>query len=188
MLLCIEENNKMEADKLRAIVEQYMGVSIMIRTRRRREVEARMLFSKILKEDCNYSLSAIGRCLNKDHCSAIHYIKTINQLLKYDKVLYDKYVKIKSLFLEDESDEVINQDQLKYKIVFLEESLEEVMKHRNDLIDFKEKLHRIMPIINLVLERTPHGMEDKVERKMRTMFNGLDVSQIHNIDELTERE
>jgi len=172
------------AEKLKALVDQCLQVSIMEDTRKRDTVEARMIFSKILREDFSYSYQSIGRYLSKDHATILHYVRSINQISRYDKVLYDKYVKIKSLFLEDESDEVINQDQLKYKIVFLEESLNEVMKHRNDLIDFKEKLHRIMPIVNLVLERTPHGLEGEVERKMRTMFNGLDVSKIHKINEL----
>jgi hypothetical protein len=177
-----------DVKRLKSIVEVNLNVSIMKDTRKRVNVEARMIFSKIIRDDLKASYPYIAKYLKKNHATIIHYVSSIDRYTKYDKALYDKYVKIKSLFLQDETDEEVNLNQLKSKVIFLEESLAEVMDQRNTLIDFKEKLHRIMPIVNLVLERVPTGMESTVERKMRTMFNGLDVSQIHKTNERSSRE
>tara|TARA_R100001244_G_scaffold13909_1_gene15570 strand:+ start:1489 stop:1893 length:405 start_codon:yes stop_codon:yes gene_type:complete len=76
--------------KTREVVNYIFCVDILTKSRKRDVVNARMIYSKILR-DKHLSYNVIGKSILKNHASIIHYIKSIDWLLAYDKPLLNKY-------------------------------------------------------------------------------------------------
>ena len=130
-------------EKLKDIVSKVFDTDINIKTRKRNNVEARMIFSKILREDGN-TFESIGNAINKDHSTIVYYVNQASVLIKQSIELSDKYLECKNCYI-DNLDVVL--PQMKYD--------------------------ELKNIINLVAERTHVGKEEFIERKINQMFNGI---------------
>ena len=79
------------------IVCEYFKIDVEMLTSKSRKrnvcVFPRCIVSKILREHTSHSLNEIGQLLNKDHCSIIHMIKTMDDALslKYKDSLVIAY-------------------------------------------------------------------------------------------------
>jgi excinuclease UvrABC helicase subunit UvrB len=161
-------------EKLKEIVSQVFETDINIKTRKRNNVEARMIFSKILREDGS-TLQAIGKAINKDHSTVIYYVNQASNLIKQSIELSNKYLECKNCYINN-LDVVLPQmkyDELKNEVVELKALINQLTTERNEIIKVKEKYNRIKKIINLVAERTHVGKEEFIERKINQMFNGI---------------
>ena len=161
-------------EKLKEIVSQVFDTDINIKTRKRNNVEARMIFSKILREDGS-TLQAIGKAINKDHSTVIYYVNQASNLIKQSIELSNKYLECKNCYINN-LDVVLPQmkyDELKNEVVELKALINQLTEERNEIIKVKEKYNRIKKIINLVAERTHVGKEEFIERKIKEMFNGI---------------
>lgn len=161
-------------EKLKEIVSKVFDTNINIKTRKRNNVEARMIFSKILREDGN-TFESIGNAINKDHSTIVYYVNQASVLIKQSIELSDKYLECKNCYI-DNLDVVLPQmkyDELKNEVVELKALINQLTEERNEIIKVKEKYNRIKKIINLVAERTHVGKEEFIERKINQMFNGI---------------
>ena len=161
-------------EKLKEIVSQVFDTDINIKTRKRNNVEARMIFSKILREDGN-TFESIGKAINKDHSTIVYYVNQASVLIKQSIELSDKYLECKNCYI-DNLDVVLPQmkyDELKDEVVELKFLVNKLASERNEIIKVQEKYNRIKKIINLVAERTHVGKEEFIERKINEMFNGI---------------
>ena len=161
-------------EKLKEIVSKVFGTDINIKTRKRNNVEARMIFSKILREDGN-TFESIGKAINKDHSTIVYYVNQASVLIKQSIELSDKYLECKNCYI-DNLDVVLPQmkyDELKSEVIELKFLCNRLATERNEIIKVQEKYNRIKKIINLVAERTHFGKEEFVERKINEMFNGI---------------
>ena len=161
-------------EKLKEIVSQVFDTDINIKTRKRNNVEARMIFSKILREDGN-TFESIGKAINKDHSTIVYYVNQASVLIKQSIELSDKYLECKNCYI-DNLDVVLPQmkyDELKDEVVELKFLVNKLASERNEIIKVQEKYNRIKKIINLVAERTHVGKEEFIERKINQMFNGI---------------
>ena len=82
-----------------AIVASIWRIDINLltkKTRKREVVEARQVLMKYRKEMMKLSLAQAAEPFGKDHATAIHAIKTVNNLLETDSNFRVKY----ELFLE----------------------------------------------------------------------------------------
>ena len=161
-------------EKLKEIVSQVFDTDINIKTRKRNNVEARMIFSKILREDGS-TLQAIGKAINKDHSTVIYYVNQASVLIKQSIELSDKYLECKNCYI-DNLDVVLPQmkyDELKNEALELKLLINQLTIERNEIIKVQEKYNRIKKIINLVAERTHVGKEEFIEKKINQMFNGI---------------
>ena len=161
-------------EKLKEIVSKVFGTDINIKTRKRNNVEARMIFSKILREDGN-TFESIGKAINKDHSTIVYYVNQASVLIKQSIELSDKYLECKNCYI-DNLDVVLPQmkyDELKDEVVELKFLVNKLASERNEIIKVQEKYNRIKKIINLVAERTHVGKEEFIERKINQMFNGI---------------
>ena len=86
----LKSPTKLYFKKIREVVNYIFGVDIMTKSRKRNVVNARMIYSKILREK-HLSYNIIGKSILKNHASIIHYTKSIDWLLAYDKPLLEKY-------------------------------------------------------------------------------------------------
>ena len=161
-------------EKLKEIVSQVFDTNINIKTRKRNNVEARMIFSKILREDGN-TFESIGKAINKDHSTIVYYVNQASVLIKQSIELSDKYLECKNCYI-DNLDVVLPQmkyDELKNEVLELKLLINQLTIERNEIIKVQEKYNRIKKIINLVAERTHVGKEEFIEKKINQMFNGI---------------
>jgi hypothetical protein len=161
-------------EKLKEIVSQVFDTNINIKTRKRNNVEARMIFSKILREDGN-TFESIGNAINKDHSTIVYYVNQASTLIKQSIELSDKYLECKNCYI-DNLDVVLPQmkyDEIKNEVLELKLLINQLTIERNEIIKVQEKYNRIKKIINLVAERTHVGKEEFIERKINQMFNGI---------------
>ena len=161
-------------EKLKEIVSQVFETNINIKTRKRNNVEARMIFSKILREDGN-TFESIGNAINKDHSTIVYYVNQASVLIKQSIELSDKYLECKNCYI-DNLDVVLPQmkyDELKNEALELKLLINQLTIERNEIIKVQEKYNRIKKIINLVAERTHVGKEEFIEKKINQMFNGI---------------
>ena len=161
-------------EKLKEIVSKVFETNINIKTRKRNNVEARMIFSKILREDGN-TFESIGNAINKDHSTIVYYVNQASVLIKQSIELSDKYLECKNCYI-DNLDVVLPQmkyDELKNEAIELKLLINQLTIERNEIIKVQEKYNRIKKIINLVAERTHVGKEEFIERKINQMFNGI---------------
>jgi chromosomal replication initiation ATPase DnaA len=161
-------------EKLKEIVSKVFDTNINIKTRKRNNVEARMIFSKILREDGN-TFESIGKAINKDHSTIVYYVNQASVLIKQSIELSDKYLECKNCYI-DNLDVVLPQmkyDELKDEVVELKLLVNQLTSERREIIKVQEKYNRIKKIINLVAERTHVGKEEFIERKINQMFNGI---------------
>jgi len=161
-------------EKLKEIVSQVFETNINIKTRKRNNVEARMIFSKILREDGN-TFESIGKAINKDHSTIVYYVNQASSLIKQSIELSDKYLECKNCYI-DNLDVVLPQmkyDELKNEVLELKLLINQLTIERNKTIKVQKKYNRIKKIINLVAERTHVGKEEFIERKINQMFNGI---------------
>ena len=164
------EDQRTDVDVVRNIVEMVTGVSILAKNRKRFVVEARMIYSTLLRE-AGYSLPFIAETLKKDHTTIIHYIQSLKDLKETDIHMMRKYLRCRELFLSEKQpvNLVDDCDKLRLEI--------EIVKAENYLLS--EELNqfkiadenRLRKIMKLIDENTPKGYELIVERKIRKMFD-----------------
>jgi chromosomal replication initiation ATPase DnaA len=161
-------------EKLKEIVSQVFGTDINIKTRKRNNVEARMIFSKILRED-RKTFQYIGNAINKDHATIMYYVNQASILIKQYADIEGKYLECKDCYIND-LDVVLPQmkyDEMENKISELNSLVNKLTSERKEIIKVQKKYNRIKKIINLVAERTHVGKEEFIERKINEMFNGI---------------
>jgi hypothetical protein len=123
-------------DSLKKIINLVFFVDIEDSTRKRRVVDARRAYAKILK-DAGFSYQHIGHTLNKDHSTIIHYVKSVDGLLKYDSVFEKKFILAKKNFLKENKHLMLNSKEDIYAIaISLENQLDKAKKVISEIIDY----------------------------------------------------
>lgn len=171
-------DNNFEITKTLEFVNDFFGFDISIKSRKREIVEARMMYTKLMKRYSKYSLTSIGEPIDKDHATIIHYLKNFTWLRQNDKnfsrkfeMLNDMYDEFRGVwFSEDRFDD-------KKKILFLQDSLQIEQERSERYEGYFKKIKRLDSIIQLIEERTPKGEEEYVEQKINRMFNSIVFSK-----------
>jgi hypothetical protein len=131
------QSKQEEIDELKKIVNDVFLVDIDIKNSKRGVVDARKVYSKILR-DSGYNYELIGETISKDHATIIHYVKNIEYLLSYDKGLRDKYVACKNVFVKKKksiSDQVKKDVDIYVTVVRLTNELQEAVAIKEKLLD-----------------------------------------------------
>ena len=163
-----------EITKTVEFVNEFFGVDISSRSRKREIVEARMMYAKLMKRYSKHSLSAIGAPIGRDHSMIIHYTKNFAWLKKSEPefarkfdTLNDMYEEFRAVwFSEDRYDD-------KSKIVFLQNALSAEQEKVERYEKYLSKIQRLDSIIQLIEQRTPKGEEEYAEQKINRMFNSI---------------
>ena len=173
------EEKKSDADVLKEIVEMVMDAKLMANNRKRCVVEARMVYSNILRE-YSYSLSKIGISLGKDHTTIIHYVSELRKLLDTDNELFKKYNKCREMFMQ-EKDPMISTEKnnVTAQLYRLSLRFDELKQENKDLLqqinnlkkESKPRNKRLDRIFKVIEDSTPIGNEFIIERKIIKMFD-----------------
>ena len=153
-------------EELKKIVNDVFLVDIDIENRKRDVVDARKVYSKILR-DSGYSYELIGKTINKNHATIMHYVKNIEHLMSYDQILRNKYVACKDVFIEKKKsilDQVKKDEDIYLTVARLTNELQEATSNKilDDFVDYIEEYekqrgylpsiydyrHTILPLFN----------------------------------------
>lgn len=105
---------------LKKDVEKAFNASLEAKNRKREVVNARIAFSWICRKFLKLNYSFIGRTIQKDHATIIHYTKNFEGIYKTDlcfRIMYNKLNVEDYLIIEDD------------KIIFEIERLELKINH-----------------------------------------------------------
>ena len=163
-----------EMQQLADIVKSVFNEDVKDKIQRREIVDARMVFSKILRER-GYTYASIGRFLKKDHSTIINYMRNIYSLLTQVNGLMAKYIICRDLFLIDKEVLYINKEEKdnKLSIISLNNQIEKLILERENVTRMETKYKRIEDILSLIDKKTPNGKEKFILKKVNLMFNDI---------------
>ena len=162
-----------EQEHAQRVVEMVMGVRVGDKNRKRQVVEARMMFSSMLR-DMGYSLKEIGSVLKKDHTTIIHYLRKLRELTEVDRSLFKKYIKCRELLMLNEEPVNLEEElgRLRKQVELLKMENYLLSEEKGELIkQLSSDDKRLQKIFKLIEENTQHGYEGIVERKIKKMFD-----------------
>jgi len=174
----IQKLTKKKAHHLRRTIEYVLGVNVTLnKSRKRNVVNARVIFSQILKER-GYSSVCIGKALDKNHATVLHYFKSFTWNVEQDEDLKIGYEEVKYEFEQDYDPLYgLNYPLLKKEIYTLrnknKELYSQIIDTKNLLSKEKRKDSRLEDIMYLIRERTVNGSEEQILRKLKTFYNGI---------------
>jgi len=162
-----------EMNSLKEIISDTTGINIMDKNRFRQVVDARIVFSKIIRER-GYTFSSIARYLSKDHTTIIHYICECNSLIQTNDKIMETYLICRDKFLQDKDALLTYTDKDAVKeMIVLKNDIENLMLKNSRIKNLEIKYERLNEIINLIDKRTPEGDEHRIRKEIMKMFNGL---------------
>lgn len=163
-----------EMQQLADIVKSVFNEDVKDKIQRREIVDARMVFSKILRER-GYTYASIGRFLKKDHSTIINYMRNIYSLLTQVNGLMAKYIICRDLFLIDKEVLYINKEEKdnKLSIISLNNQIEKLILERENVTRMETKYKRIEDILSIIDKKTPNGKEKFILKKVNLMFNDI---------------
>ena len=147
---------KKDSKRLKGIISEVFEIDIMNTSRLARVVDSRRVFLKILHE-LGYTLSAIGKEVNRDHAT-MHYYKRNDHLFDYDANLRYKYIQCRESFLEGMDGSQKNQ-------------IEKLILDKYSVIKLQQKYKRLSNIIDIIDRATYEGGEDLMEQRIGDMIN-----------------
>lgn len=163
-----------EMQQLADIVKSVFNEDVKDKIQRREIVDARMVFSKILRER-GYTYASIGRFLKKDHSTVINYMRNVYSLLTQVNGLMAKYIICRDLFLIDKEVLYINKEEKdnKLSIISLNNQIEKLILERENVTRMETKYKRIEDILSIIDKKTPNGKEKFILKKVNLMFNDI---------------
>ena len=81
----------MELEQIKNIIDKVVGFDIATKKRQIEYVDARRIFYKIARTKTKHSFSSIGKCLNRDHATALHGVKQFDILINQNEFLKYHY-------------------------------------------------------------------------------------------------
>jgi|TARA_R110000796_G_scaffold3472_3_gene13518 hypothetical protein len=169
-----------ETRRLKKITEKAYGVHLSSNRRTRDNVDAKRVFSLIMKER-GYGCSQIGRMLDKTHATVLHYWRTSPGFIDSDIQLAEKYNAISNDFycnIKEMND--VNNEGLTKRMSLLEEENKSTTL-ANKQLEKKIKLltqeidnHKDYEVLyNIIRERTKPKTQSFIAKKLNTFYNGV---------------
>ena len=155
---------KMEA--LSQIVNREFEANIFNNSKKQNNVNARKVFCKILN-DIGFSWEDICGFMKKSYGVYMYYMGDVENLLKYNPEVKEKYLECKDLFFVTIKQVV--QEQYEY-VPSRSVKMDYSVWDRNSLEKVEDKYDRIRKINELVDINTPFGKEHLVFEKLVQVF------------------
>lgn len=171
-----------EIEAVRLAVESVMSIDIFDRKRSHHIVEARMIFTSILK-DRKHSYYSIAKYLGRDHSTVMYYYSSIKDLIRVNKNVLKNYTKCQEELLIKEDYLNLNNNKdylllevevLRSKVKILEQENKELInKNEESIKDFTfDNKNRLTKVFKFIDENTPEGREHVIYRRIKKLFNG----------------
>lgn len=153
-------------------VERTTALSIRGKSRQQRYVRARMIYCRIARNITNYSFSEIGRLINRDHASAIHY----NKRFEIDIWKDHKWRPIYISCLNQISD--VDLPDLPYRPDTMEALIDKISEIQDKFLEYKKDVERRekeeKPLLD-IYRQMPQEQKDRLLFQAKTL---LKVSEV----------
>ena len=90
----------MNKETIKKLVEQYYELDITRQTRKRKYVEARAMYYRLVRDNTRLSLECIGKTVNRDHASVLHGVNTLSDWVETDPTIRGRYILLKNQLKE----------------------------------------------------------------------------------------
>ena len=165
------EELKHEKMELMRIVNAVFSTELLNKRRYQSNVEARMVFSKILTER-GHSLVSIGKFLNKNHSTIIYYNRHLSDLLEQLPNLFRQYLECRESFSNGREPIVaMREREMKMKLSELKEMSAALSKENIELKIALKKYRRHEKIVDLLCSSVKVGDEVGVYNRINAMLN-----------------
>jgi len=128
---------------LKQIVNETFMIDIVNNSRKVSYVDGRKVYC-ILMRELGFGYEHIGKTINKDHSTIVHYVKSAFYLIEYDKMFKYMYNACKKKYLsKDLSVQIKSDNEVHLALIELEEKLEkQIVDKKNQLLQFIEHLEK----------------------------------------------
>lgn len=158
------------------LVEKYLDVNLLSKSRKQENVYGRMIYYKILREQ-HHGFQAIAQSLKKNHATVIHAIKTFDDLYPIDKQLRQQYEIIKEIYFDIEGNHPLSfttRPELIEKVINLEKQNKSLILSNEVLKDSLKNYQKYDDFIQLIEERCLAAeTKEYVYKKLNTILNGI---------------
>lgn len=142
----------LDMKELKNIVDIIFDVDISNTVRKKDYVEARMVFTKILR-DRGATLVSIADFLDKNHCTILNYMCNFDNYFS-EQSLKKKYILCRDAF-------------------FQKRPVDKLYIEKDNISAIESKYKRFKNILDLMNDRTPYGKESVLEKKIISFLNGI---------------
>jgi IS30 family transposase len=169
----LRKKQEKEFDELRNIVEDVFRVPLITKGRHRCYVTSRMVFSRVLV-DRGHSKKSIGRYLNRNHSTVVHYCKKFEDYYTRDKELTAGYDDVMSC-LKGKYDPVrkFTPPQLVKRVFRLQDQNAKLKEAIRNLEKSGALSSRFETLYSDIAQRTPLGREEDVAKAIMKALNGV---------------
>ena len=163
--------NNSEIEYAKICVESICDCKVHSNNRKRENVEARVILSKILREK-DIKLGRIGLYLNKHHSTIIHLLKVADDLMVTDENFKKKYIASSNLVNRGEDIDYTEEETLGYKdqITSLKCIINELNLERKYTIQVNKRFEHIIELLEINI---PQGHEKIIEIHIKNMFKRI---------------
>ena len=162
---------ELESEQLKEIIKRKLKINVMDRKRSRDIVDARMIYTKILR-DRGYTVTNISSSINKDHTTIVYYMSIVDDIFYQFPAIKDRYITCHDEFMKDRGPLRQHKDSLiRKRIESLEVQIQRLEEMREYVEANKTKYKRLQNIIELIDSRTRMGEEKLMEKRINEMFN-----------------
>ena len=84
----------MELEKIKELVEDYYGLDLNIKSRKKIYVQARAIYYYIAREFTGNSLKSIGEIVGKDHATVLYFLSEITYMRKFDSNFNENFYEL----------------------------------------------------------------------------------------------
>ena len=141
------------------------------RCRERRFVDARITFSMLINEQ-GIIPTRIGRILDRNHATILHYMKRGEALLETNRAFRKKYVACREEYIGEDPIFYYSTKELRRKFLEMQSDCRSLREKHEALQERVRSSRRLEPIIDMVRMRTKPGTEDEVLSKLNRIYNG----------------
>lgn len=163
--------------RLKAIVNTVFQLDLTKRTRFKEYVDARIIFSYILKDE-GLGSTALSKILNVTHATIHNYWKNYDTYMSTDVHLRNKNSMIREEYFNGEDPVYeLNNLEIKNELVLLRKKIKELSleneKLNLELMGMEKEDERWNSIMQIIKQRTKRNTEKEVEFKLTRFFNGV---------------
>ena len=151
-----------------------MSVNIKSKRRTRDIVDAKMIYSKLLREK-GFTLKKIGETLGKDHTTIIHYIRAMDNLIETEPNMNNTYAKCRDIFFEGEEREAqIDPEILKIRMKDLRRQCNILNIELQKQKEQNRRYKRLSELVSVLDQRIPKGKEEQFKTIINRVFNNIE--------------
>lgn len=174
-----------KVNALKTIVNDEFCVDVDDKTRSRDIVSAKKAFSLVLR-DYKQPFSRIGRFLDKNHSTIVHYMDNIDHELKTNVEFRERVKRVgkrfESVMAHNEFVKPVSREEIEKYMEYadqnkaLKQTIRKLKKAEEELVERLNKAtrkdSRIKDLCDMLEQRIPIGKEDEFFNKINRMMNG----------------